>query len=245
LAAIGENDPAKLEEADKLITNALEIFQNFLQSFSLPVSDIGNDKGIDEGEKLLKSLTEHFLVTGSQALKLQIHELIKYLLETDNNICSTFYEIGFKLFSEFLPKEPKEGDKEAADIYDFTKTLAVDIINKSIIDDNYNAKMYINKYSIIENVNKMHKFNSKLINMSILKFHKSLILTGFKPYVTEMIKLNLLDPCVDIFDKITNKRNMIASIALELFALIDRKSYYELAKHLCEKHEVVRPFLRR
>jgi hypothetical protein len=47
-----------------------------------------------------------------------------------------------------------------------------------------------------------------------------------------MIKLNLCDVIVDIYDKIVNKRNMIGSIALELFLMIDKKEHYDLAKHL-------------
>lgn len=37
---------------------------------------------------------------------------------------------------------------------------------------------------------------------------------------------------------------MLGSIALELFSLIDKKELYELAKHLCDKFEVVHPYLK-
>jgi hypothetical protein len=57
-------------------------------------------------------------------------------------------------------------------------------------------------------------------------------MTNFKPYVHEMIKLGLCDVIVEIYDKIINKRNMIGSIALELFLMIDKKEHYDLAKHL-------------
>lgn len=181
---------------------------------------------------MLRSLIEEFLNCNSQGLKLQIHELLKFLLESDTNIFSTFYDIAFKEFSEYLQKEPVENDKEMNENIELTKSLAVDIINKSIIDDNFNARTYVLKYDIIENINKMGVFNSKLCNMSIIKFHKSLILTGFKPYISEMIKLDLLDTVVKIYEKIENKRNMIASIVLELFSIISKNKLSELAKHL-------------
>lgn len=58
-----------------------------------------------------------------------------------------------------------------------------------------------------------------------------------------MIKCNYLDSVVEIFVKEggTGKRkNMIASIVLELFPLNN-----DLAKHLYERHEVVRPYLKK
>jgi hypothetical protein len=205
----------KVEEAEKLVVNSLDIFQNYMQTFPISLSDLWSEnKKNNESEKLLKSLIDEFLNCNSQGLKLQIHELLKFLLESDTNIFSTFYDIAFKGFSDYFLKEPVENDKETNDNMDLTKSLAVDIVNKSIIDDNFNARTYVLKYDIIENINKMGVFESKLWNMSIIKFHKSLILTGFKPYISEMIKLNLLDIVVQIYDKIENKKNMIASRAI-------------------------------
>lgn len=235
----------QLEEANKLVTNSLDILLTYLQSFPVTLSEMCNDKASDECEKLLRSLVEHLLSSDSQGVKLQIHEMLRFLLENDSNLTCTFYDTAFKLFADYFLKEPKENDREYNDTMEMGKMLAVDLINKAIVDDNYNAKMYINKYSIIDRINKMLKFNSKILNMSIIKFHKFLLLTGFKPYVTEMIKMDLLDPVVEIFDKITNKRNLVASIVLELFTIIEKKSQFELARHLFDKHEIVRPFLKK
>lgn len=222
LVESGEKDPQKLEEADKLVTNSLDILMSYLQSFPVNLSDLCNDKSTDESKKLLKSLTEHMMSCDSQGVKLQIHELIKFLLDSDTNIPSNFYEISFKLFAEYFKKEYKENDKNYNEILDFSRSLALDIINKAIIDDNYNAKMYIDNYSIIDNVNKLKNCNSKVLNIGIIKFHKCLIMCGFRPYITHMIKFDFLDPVVEIFDKNPNKRNMIASIVLELFLMIEK-----------------------
>ena len=240
-----EVTPEQLDEANRLVTNSLDILLTYLQSFPVTLSEMCHDKASDESEKLLRSLVEHLLSSDSQGVKLQIHEMLRFLLENDTNLTCAFYDTAFKLFADYFTKEPKENDREYNDTMEMGKMLAVDLINKAIIDDNYNAKMYINKYSIIDRINKMQKFSSKILNMSIIKFHKCLLLTGFKPYVTEMIKTDLLDPVVEIFDKITNKRNLIASIVLELFSIIEKKSQFELAKHLFDKHEVVRPFLKK
>mmetsp|Transcript_25265 Transcript_25265/g.29137 ORF Transcript_25265/g.29137 Transcript_25265/m.29137 type:complete len:642 (+) Transcript_25265:1-1926(+) len=232
LIALETREKSKLDEADRMINNSLDILMSYLQSFPVTFTDLCNSKGNDESEKLLRVLTEHLLMCQSQGIKLQIHELIRFLLESDTNMTSTFYDVGFKLFAEFFKTDYKEGVAEFNDCLDFSKSLAIDIINKAIADDNYNSKMYIDKYDLIEGVNKMYNFKNKLLNIGIVKFHKALINTGFKPYVTHMIKFDYLEPVVDIFEKNLNKRNMIGSIVLELFHVIDKKAFSELAKHL-------------
>ena len=215
-------DDKKIEEAYRLINNSLDILLSYLQSFPVTLVDLYNDKSLDESEKLLRVLTEQLLWWNSQGIKLQIHEIIKFLLESDTSITSTFYELGFKMFSDYFTKEYIENNYDYNESVDFSKSLAIDIINKAIIDDNYNAKMYIDRYNIIEGINKLYSFKSKLLNIGIVKFHKSLIATGFKPYVTHMIKNNSLESVIDIYEKNPNKRNMIGSIILELFSMIEK-----------------------
>lgn len=236
--------PEDLLEADKLITNWLDILQNYLQSFPVSVSDLCNEnKSNNESEKLLSTLTDHMLKCDSQGLKLQIHELLKSFLENDQNLGSVFYEAWFKLFADYLSKQYETEDRDEHENVDLTKSLILDIVNRCISEDNYNCKGYIDKYDYLVQVNKMAGWNSKIQNMWILKFYKCLIMTNFKPYVNEMIKLGLCDVVVEIYDKIINKRNMIASIALELFLMIEKKEHYDLAKHLCDKYEIVQPYL--
>mmetsp|Transcript_13056 Transcript_13056/g.15053 ORF Transcript_13056/g.15053 Transcript_13056/m.15053 type:complete len:131 (+) Transcript_13056:1171-1563(+) len=126
---------------------------------------------------------------------------------------------------------------------DMGKSLSIDLINKAIIDDNYNAKMFIDKYSVIDAVNKMYDFKNKYMNISIVKFFKCLVATAFKPYITQLILNNNLDCVIDVFEKNPNKKNMIGSIVLEIFMIINKKGLCELAKHLCDKFESVHPYL--
>lgn len=239
-----ETDSIKLAEADKLATNALDIFMNYLQSFPISLSELSSEnKTSNETENLLRALAEELVNTTSQGLKLQIHELIKYLLESDNSICSTFYEISFAKFAQYLSSPSNGSSKDWNDLGDLGKSLAVDIINKSIIDDNYNARSYLQKYDLIRIVNQLAQYPSKILHMWVLKFHKALLMCSFMPYVTQMIKLDLLEPVVKIWDQIDNKKNMIASIVRDLWVTIDKKEYAELARHLCDKYAQVRPFL--
>lgn len=245
LELIEVKDTGKLDEANRLINNSLDILLSYLQSFPVTLVDLCNDKTSDESEKLLRVLTEQMLSWNSQGIKLQIHEIIRFLLESDTSITSTFYELGFKMFSEYFSKEYKDSNSDYNESVDFSKSLAIDIINKAIVDDNYNAKMYIDRYNIIEGVNRLYCFKSKLLNIGIIKFYKSLVVTGFKPYATHMIKNNSLDIVIDIYEKNPNKRNMIGSIILELFLMIEKKVHFELAKYLCDKFESVHPYLKK
>ena len=238
-----ETDRAKLDGADKLINNSLDILMSYLQSFPVTLTDLCNEKSGKESEQLLEALTKHMLNTSSQGIKLQIHELIKFLFESDSGVTSVFYEIGFKLFSENFSQDYKEKDAEWNESADFSRSLALEIICKAITEDNYNAKVYLERYTMFEAINKLSECKNKLLNIGIIKFYKALISCGFKPYVTHMIKYDRLDTVVGIYDQNVNKKNMIGSIILELYATIEKKSLFDLAKHLFDKHESCKPFL--
>mmetsp|Transcript_33904 Transcript_33904/g.33429 ORF Transcript_33904/g.33429 Transcript_33904/m.33429 type:complete len:139 (+) Transcript_33904:301-717(+) len=137
------------------------------------------------------TLTDHMIKTQNEGLKLQIHELLKFILDNDQSLGSTFYEVSFPLFSEYLPEKYKEDDKEHNTLVDLTKSLIVDIINRNIMEDNYIVSSYLHKHEIFQKVNEMATSDSKIQSMCLLKFYKTLIAINFKPYVTEMIKLNL------------------------------------------------------
>jgi hypothetical protein len=182
------------------------------------------------------------LHTPSQGIKLHIHELIKYILETkDNSVNKIFYDAGLQLISDFLETEYRPDDTDFNNNIDLAKSLCLDIISKSVVEDNYSIKNYLTKYNLLVNIKNMYRFNSKLLNIAIIKFYKCLVASGFKPYITEIIKYDLLDVVIDIYDKLANKRNMIGSIILELFRIITRDGISNLARHLWERHETIRP----
>lgn len=163
-----DKDMTKIEEADKMINNSLDILLSYLQSFPVTLSDLCSDKNSKESEKLFQALTEHMLNTSSQGIKLQIHELLKFLFESDNGMVSVFYELGFKLFADHFVAEYREGDTEYNEGMDFSRSLALEIISKAIVEDNYNAKLYLDKLGMIDKINKLVKCNKKV---SFQNFH--------------------------------------------------------------------------
>ena len=133
-----------------------------------------------------------------------------------------FYEVGFKLFADNFTKEYRENDKEHNDAMDFSRSLALEIISRAIFEDNYNVKMYLDRYKLVDGINTLVQCKNKLLNIGILKIYKSMILCGFKPYITLMIKENYLDTVISIYENNPNKRNMISSIVLEIFSIIEK-----------------------
>ncbi|CAI2378296.1 unnamed protein product [Moneuplotes crassus] len=261
LADLGDISKEDREESDKFIINCCDILQSLLlcaPSLGINSSEASRiigatnslvdicdtNKNKEEPKKLFMTLTDHMIKTQNEGLKLQIHELLKFILDNDQSLGSTFYEVSFPLFSEYLPEKYKEDDKEHNTLVDLTKSLIVDIINRNIMEDNYIVSSYLHKHEIFQKVNEMATSDSKIQAMCLLKFYKTLIAINFKPYVTEMIKLNLCDVVAEVYQKIENKKNLIASIAYDLFSLICKKEHYDLAKYLCDKFEVVHPYLK-
>jgi len=100
--------------------------------------------------------------TENQALKLQIHEFLKNILEHEYN--EVFYREGFlylvqhldacsaasKLKSDLEDEEAKV--TTSSDLDNFSQNLAIDLMNKCIIDDNWRFKQEIINYKLVEKI---------------------------------------------------------------------------------------------
>ena len=237
------------EDTERWVNNALDILYSYLQSFPVTLNEL-TENTPDTGNSLtwkdfISLLIKHMLESEYQSVKLQIHEFIKFLLDSgDSLILSYIYDYGFTLIWDFFWTEEKEGDNEYNNNICLAKSLGIDIINKALTEDNYNVKNHVSSLGLIERIWDLDRFNNKLLNIGIVKFYKTLISTTFKPYITKIIQSECLDSVIKIYENLPNRRNMTGSIVLELFSKINRNEYYQLAKFLCDKHEVVRPFLK-
>lgn len=106
-------EPSKLLETERIVSNSIDILMSYLQSFLVTISELSKTQQNTETEDLLKCLTNHMLNTPSQGIKLQIHELLRYILESkDISINKMFYETGLQLISDFFETEYKPDDSE-------------------------------------------------------------------------------------------------------------------------------------
>jgi hypothetical protein len=78
---------------------------------------------------------EHMLGTESQHLKLQMHEFVKFLLDSgDSTIINKFYNVGFKIIAEYFEKKSETGsEKSTNNSLSMGKSLGLDIIVKTTI----------------------------------------------------------------------------------------------------------------
>jgi hypothetical protein len=115
---------SKLNETERIVSNSIDILMSYLQSFLVTISELSKTQKNNETEDLLKCLTNHMLNTQSQGIKLQIHELLKYILESkDININKMFYEVGLQLISDFFETEYKPDD------YDYNTSIGNTILS--------------------------------------------------------------------------------------------------------------------
>lgn len=184
------------------------------------------------------------LETSAQEIKLQLHEFLKFLLDSgDAIIVNKFYSVGLKIIADYFTETSEEPQEDTNNSVSMSKSLGLDIIVKTISEDHYNCKASILSLDLIVKVAKLVEFNNKLLNIGVIKFYKALLATNFKPYERKLIQEDSIDCVIKIYSELRNKRNMIGSIVFDLFSKITRNDFCELASHLCSKFDIVKPFL--
>lgn len=69
----------------------------------------------------------------------------------------------------------------------------------------------------------LKRFNSKIINLFIVKFYKCIIKSKDEVYSIYLTKKNLFTPLIDIFIENPNKSNLLHSSILELFDYLTKE----------------------
>lgn len=80
-------------------------------------------------------------------------------------------------------------------------------------------------------MSRLRRFESKLLNLWIVKFYKAIIKVKDEAFVMYLIKKNLLDTIVQIFIENTNKGNLLHSAVLELFDYLTRDVNKKIANN--------------
>jgi protein phosphatase-4 regulatory subunit 3 len=82
----------------------------------------------------------------------------------------------------------------------------------------------------------LHRFNSKLLDLGIVKFYKAVIRAKDEAFVMYLIKKNLLKSIVDIFIENQNKGNLLHSSILELFDYLTKETNKRIANNFLENY---------
>ncbi len=80
-------------------------------------------------------------------------------------------------------------------------------------------------------MHKLTKYNSKLLNIWIIKFFKAVIKQKDEAFVLYLIKKNMLKMIVDMYLSNPNKGNMIHSSILELFDFLSKEPNKKIGNH--------------
>lgn len=170
-------------------------------------------------------LVQHLIYSTEQGIKVQICDFFKSLLDGEQTYFNqlptkeSLYKNVIKNFVQFLKyfaeKEWNAHDKAFArypqfDLYhhlEYSAYLIMQILNKVTAEHRYPFKIFVVQNDVIQTVASLAKLDSKLLNIEIIKFYKSLLRSKDQAYVMMVIEKNLFYPVMHIFKHSYRERN--------------------------------------
>ena len=92
---------------------------------------------------------------------------------------------------------------------DMGMTLALDIINRLIKEYNFHVRNIITQQQLVSKVGRMLVHGVKILDVAIIKFIKSLLVSKFKPYITDLMKEDYLPYLGLVIDRAAAKRSLL------------------------------------
>jgi protein phosphatase-4 regulatory subunit 3 len=89
---------------------------------------------------------------------------------------------------------------------------------------------------VIEKVSRLQRFDSRLLNLWIVKFYKAIIKAKDEAFVNYLTKKNLLKTISDIFIENPNKGNLLGSSILELFDYLSKEKVNKIGQHFMQNY---------
>ena len=90
---------------------------------------------------------------------------------------------------------------------EYSVYIILKIFNKVVSEHRYTFREWVCKNNAIPKIAKLSKLKSKLINIEIVKFYKSLMRIKDLIYIQEITKKNLFYPINEIFEMTYDTRN--------------------------------------
>jgi len=203
-----------------------------------------------KGYPFIKRLTSHMLFAFEQGIKVQVFEFFKQLLDNEQTekkveFNDLFYKESLSQFLSFLtsaedlspevssslelPVRDAAVDSQAAKIeaynrsLDYSRFLVVQLLTKCAQEHAFRFRIFAVQQEVIEKVSRLQRFNSRLLNLWIVKFYKAIIKAKDEAFVNYLTKKNLLKTISDIFIENPNKGNLLGSSILELFDYLSKE----------------------
>ena len=93
-------------------------------------------------------------------------------------------------------------------------------------------RVFFVKNQVFNKIAELRKFNSRQINIEIIKFFKAIVASKDRQSILCIIKNNIFDAIMRIFLENPNKRNLLHSCILSLFDLIANQMHQETMNQL-------------
>jgi len=103
----------------------------------------------------------------------------------------------------------------------------------------FRFRIFAVQQETIEKITRLQRFNSKLLNLWIIKFYKAVIKAKDEAFVMYLIKKNLLKTVVDIFLENSSKNNMLHSCILELFEYLTQETNKKISGNFIQNYSEV------
>lgn len=117
---------------------------------------------------------------------------------------------------------------------EYSRSLVVQLITKCAQEHAFRFRIFAVQQEVIEKISKLRRFESKLLNLWIVKFYKAIIKVKDEAFVMYLIKKNLLETIVQIFIDNTNKGNLLHSAILELFDYLTKDQNKKIANNFLQ-----------
>lgn len=117
---------------------------------------------------------------------------------------------------------------------EYSRSLVVQLITKCAQEHAFRFRIFAVQQEVIEKVSRLRRFESKLLNLWIVKFFKAIIKVKDEAFVMYLIKKNLLDTIVQIFITNPNKGNLLHSAILELFDYLTKDVNKKIANNFLQ-----------
>lgn len=169
--------------------------------------------------KELSNLSTLMLEQDNYAIKFEIFQIFDNLLDADTSFKNkSLYNL---LFIDVLPyyleylKEPILPFYQKENI--LTKQLIIDLVNKTISHYRSSIQYWIKQNKVCDKILQVLLFGSKILDLSVIRFVKTILLYGDFFFVSEFLNKELLHKLIFLFEKNKKKDNLILAALCDLF----------------------------
>lgn len=115
-----------------------------------------------------------------------------------------------------------------------SRCLVLQFFTKLIQDSTFptNVRVFFVKNQVFNKIADLRRFNSRQVNIEIVKFFKAIIQSKDRQSILCVIKNNIFDGIMRIFLDNPNKRNLLNSVILSLFELIANQMHTDTLNQL-------------